>query len=144
MKESLSKALISLDINDKEECPKIDPFGLCTVKDCLCCDNCEYMIVMGDDEVLKRIINEDLENKYLVEFFDAITSDMFQYLIDESNDYRITRISDGVVLRYSNAELIEMGCEPRVKQNNLNNQVFENKSLVKRFTDRFINKKTSY
>ena len=140
MKKSHNEAIISLDIKDKEECPRIDPFGLCTVTDCLGCSNCDYMIVLADGEILKKFSKDNNSEKYLVQFFDAITSDLRNYLLDESNDYRITRIRDGVVLRYSNDDLILMGMEPRKKQIPITKE--ETKTFIKKFKDCFKRSKT--
>ena len=140
MRKSHNEAIICLDIKDKEECPKIDPFGLCTVTDCLGCNNCDYMIVLADGKVLKEFSKDNSSEKYLVQFFDAITSDLKKYLLDETNDYRITRLSDGVVLRYSNDDLILMGMEPRKKQAPMVKE--EAKTFIKKFKDSFKRCKT--
>lgn len=143
MKKCLNKAVINLVIKDEQECPKKDPFGLCTVTDCLSCENCDYMIIMADDQTLNDYVKNDPNDKYLVQFFEPITCDVFEYLLDEYNDYRITRISDGVVLRYSNDDLILMGKEPRVRkiEDRIVNTV--EKNLVKRIKRKFNQIKTS-
>lgn len=43
----------------------------------------------------------------LLNFFDKVdTKDIIGYLDDDNSDYRITREKDGVILRYSKADLI--------------------------------------
>ena len=142
MEKDFGKGLISLDIKDKDDCPIFDPFGMCTVTDCLTCDNCEYLVILASGEVLKNFVKDDCEDKYLIEFFDEITGDVVEYLLDNTNDYRITRISDGVILRYSNDDLIARGYEPRKKMKNVIEKE-ESKSFVKRMINRFNYKKAS-
>ena len=56
MEKDFGKGLISLDIKDKDDCPIFDPFGMCTVNDCLTCDNCDYMVILASGEVLKNFV----------------------------------------------------------------------------------------
>lgn len=109
-KKCLNKGHIELKVVDLSVCPTIDPIGLCTILDCLKCENCNYKIVMATGEIVKNF-SDDLEaERYLVEFFDDIKSeDILSYLDDVNSDYRITRESDGVVLRYSTSDLALMG-----------------------------------
>lgn len=143
MENEFNKGLIILDINEKDDCSIFDPFGMCTVLNCLNCDNCAYTFVTGNEKSIKEFTKDSFEDKYLVEFFDMVPSDMLEYLLDETNDYRITRISDGVVLRYSNEDLIERGYEPRKKKE----YIYEKekpKSLVKKFSDKIKQIKAPY
>lgn len=89
-----------MDLNiDKRNCYKYDPFGLCTVVDCLKCENCTFEIHSEDYSV-----EESKENEiYILEFFEGIPNEeeMISYLLSEESDYRIIRYSDNEIMRYS-------------------------------------------
>lgn len=89
-------------------CSNIDPLGLDTVTDCLTCSNSDYKILQEDKVIKdykKSSSKEKKENqeRYIVEFFDGIpkTDNLMTYLENDNSNYRITRESDGIILRPS-------------------------------------------
>lgn len=92
----------------KDPCAFYDPFGQDTVIDCLTCENCDYKIISPKGQII-RDFHTSLQDKsrettrYIIEFFDQMPTNekIVQYLEEDSNDYRITRDSDGVILRFS-------------------------------------------
>ena len=108
--EEYSKNHAILDIVTEVErpCSDMDPFGLDTVTDCITCSNSDYKIML-DGKVIKEFkklsSNTEEENKerYVIEFFDDIPTpdSIIAYLEDNNSDYRITRDSDGIILRPS-------------------------------------------
>ena len=129
-KKSLSKGHMDLKIVDLAICPTVDPIGLCTILDCMKCENCNYRIIMDNGEVIKDF-SDDLESeKYLIEFFDDVKSrDILNYLYDNNSDYRITRECDGVVLRYSHSDLAMMGKTRNSKEDS------KGKTFIKKITN---------
>lgn len=60
---------------------------------------------------------ENKSEKYLLEFKDEIKRDIFEYLIDDNSDYRITRLSDNVVLRDTKEDYVsKYGHYPTVRK----------------------------
>ena len=108
--EEYSKNHAILDIVTEVErpCSDMDPFGLDTVTDCLACSNSDYKIML-DGKVIKEFKNlssnteEEKKERYIIEFFDSIPTpnSMITYLEDNNSNYRITRDSDGIILRPS-------------------------------------------
>lgn len=107
-KDNFNYGVVDLNIKDVGVCPTIDPLGECSVVDCLKCDNCNHTIVLATRNISDSFSNncKNIE-RYIVEFFDKVdTKDIIGYLDDDNSDYRITREKDGVILRYSKADLI--------------------------------------
>lgn len=92
----------------KDPCAFYDPFGQDTVIDCLTCENCDYKIISPKGNIIKdfntSLQNNSLETtRYIIEFFDQMppNESIVPYLEEESSNYRITRDSDGIILRFS-------------------------------------------
>ena len=101
-------AILDIVSNVERPCSDMDPFGLDTVTDCLTCSNSDYKIML-DGKVIKDFKNlssnteEENKERYVIEFFDDIPTpdNIIAYLEDNNSNYRITRDSDGIVLRPS-------------------------------------------
>lgn len=99
-------AILDIVSNVESPCSDMDSFGLDMVKDCLTCSNSDYKIML-DGKVIKDFkklsSNAEEENKerYVIEFFDDIpaSDNIVSYLEDNNSNYRITRDSDGIILR---------------------------------------------
>ena len=108
--EEYSKNHAILDIVTEVErpCSDMDLFGLDTVTDCITCSNSDYKIML-DGKVIKEFKNlssnteEENKERYVIEFFDDIPApdNIIAYLEDNNSNYRITRDSDGIILRPS-------------------------------------------
>ena len=108
--EEYSKNHAILDIVTEVErpCSDMDPFGLDTVTDCITCSNSDYKIML-DGKVIKEFKNlssnteEENKERHVIEFFDDIPApdNIIAYLEDNNSNYRITRDSDGIILRPS-------------------------------------------
>lgn len=111
MKEN--EGVLKIKTEVKNNCVNYDYFGLCSVKDCIDCENAVHRFIYsngrqtGDNNYHKKGINEE---KYLIEFFDKVPTriELESYLLNPKSDYKITRLSDGVVLKYNNKETEEM------------------------------------
>ena len=118
--ENPQTAILFLQRERKNSCGLYDPFGLCTIVDCLQCENSVYRIAFDNGVCLETIDFDDKENKsekYLLEFKDEIKRDIFEYLIDDNSDYRITRLSDNVVLRDTKEDYVsQYGHYPTVRK----------------------------
>ncbi len=87
-----------------DSCSSYDIFGLCTVSDCLQCENCAYRISFDNG---KTVETDDFEEnsliskteKYFLEFVEPVGKDIYGYLTDDYSDYGIIRVNDKVVLR---------------------------------------------
>lgn len=92
----------------KQGCFEIDPFGLCTILDCINCCNADVKIIR-DDKVLKDFQSntDNMKNEeYVIEFFDNfLDTDVVDYLNNLESDYRITRDSDKVILHFSKEDI---------------------------------------
>lgn len=99
-------AILDMVTEIESPCSDMDSFGLDMVKDCLTCSNSDYKIML-DGKVIKDFkklsSNAEEENKerYVIEFFDDIpaSDNIISYLEDNNSNYRITRDSDGIILR---------------------------------------------
>lgn len=96
-------------------CATYDPIGLDSVDDCLVCENADYRIIDKDKNIIvdfkfPGLKQKDMEvEKYCIEFFDDVDyENVVPYLRDNYSDYRMTRISDGVVLRLSKDDVAEL------------------------------------
>lgn len=86
----------------------MDPFGQDTVLDCMTCSNSDYQIILKGKTIKafqEEKSKQELEKKtrYIIEFFEDIPvqESLLAYLESESSNYRITRDSDGIILRPS-------------------------------------------
>lgn len=116
---------IEIKTGVKDHCAKYDAFGLCSVSDCLTCENSLYQIILSDGSVMYSPGFYDLDKDaecYTIEIFDEVSGDLIKYLNDDKSNYRITRESDGVVLRFS---LYDM-----------RKQEYENSRLIRGFKKR--------
>lgn len=112
-KDNFNYGVVDLNIKNSKVCPTIDPLGGCSVVDCLKCDNCNHSIVLATRNISDSFSGncKDIE-RYIVEFFDEVdTGNIIGYLDDDNSDYRITREKDGVILRYSKTDLINLDNE---------------------------------
>lgn len=110
----------------KNNCAMYDPFGLCTINDCLQCENSSYKIVFDNGICLKTNEFDDVQKdaeKYFLEFQDKIDKDIFEYLVDGNSDYRITRVKDDVVLRCTKEDYLSTwGHYPKVTTDKINEE----------------------
>ena len=103
MKEN--EGVLKIKTEVKNNCVNYDYFGLCSVKDCINCENAVHRFIYsngrqtGDNNYHKKGINEE---KYLIEFFDKVPTRI------ELESYLLNPKSDGVVLKYNNKETEEM------------------------------------
>lgn len=105
-----NRATLKLKTEINESCVNIDPIGICTVQNCLTCSNCDYKIVLNNGIILKdyQYEKDAVEEKYVIEFFDELgNSNIVDYLNNEESNYRITRDSDRIILRYSKEDIIK-------------------------------------
>ena len=117
----------------KRRCSDYDPFGLCTVQDCIKCENCDYKfvdktgLIVRDFKTFTLKANRMKIQKYLLECFDDVDYYNFEkYLLNNESDYRITRIdSDGkkVILRYSKKDLEEIQEKEQQRKMELDRQI---------------------
>lgn len=122
-------------------CATYDPIGLCTINDCFQCENCAYRmtfdngVIVETDDFDKFSIESE---RYLLEFLTPIGKDIYGYLTDDNSDYRITRLSDNVVLRLTQEEhLAEYGSVSEVMptkadQTNRQRLVLKRKADIKK------------
>lgn len=104
-------AILLLKVERKSSCSSYNPFGMCTILDCLQCENSVYKIVFDNDICLETSDFDEVENKiekYYLEFQDEINRDIFEYLIDNNSNYRIIRVEDNMVLRTTREEFFAM------------------------------------
>lgn len=101
-------AILDIVKETKRPCSDMDPFGQDTVLDCMTCSNSDYQIVLKgktikefQDKNSKQ--KEENKTRYIIEFFEDIPDQgsLLSYLENESSNYRITRDSDGIILRPS-------------------------------------------
>lgn len=101
-KDKFSHGIIEFNIKNPDVCSTI---GDCCIVDCLKCDNCVHKIIISTGNVSG---NSENTERYIIEFFDRVDiNDIIGYFDDDTNDYRITREKDGVILRCSKLDLIE-------------------------------------
>lgn len=111
MKEN--EGVLKIKTEVKNNCVNYDYFGLCKIIDCIKCENAVYRFIYnderhtGDNEYHKKGVSEE---KYLIEFFDKVPTrvELESYFSNPNSDYKITRLSDGVVLKHNNKEVKEM------------------------------------
>lgn len=93
----------------KSACSIYDPYGLCTISNCLYCENCYYKITLENGEVLANTeVDLDTVDSYgkgsdvddnEILFYDYVpeVDDLFSYLFDDDSKYRIIRKEDNVI-----------------------------------------------
>lgn len=97
--KAIREKLVLLRTGILTHCGDYDPFGLCSCTDCFLCENCDYMIIDSEGNVLKDFSFLDLTSEfeerkiYKVEFFDEGNIKQFEkYMTNDNSDYRLTRI----------------------------------------------------
>ncbi len=97
--KAIREELVLLRTGILNPCSDYDPFGLCPCTDCFLCENCDYMIIDSEGNILKDFSSLDLTSEfedrkiYKVEFFDEGYFKQFEkYMTDYDSDYRLTRI----------------------------------------------------
>ena len=105
---SENHAILDIVRETERSCSDIDPFGQDTVLDCITCSNSDYQIVLKGKKVKEfqdknSKQNQETKTRYIIEFFEDIPDQksLSDYLENENSNYRITRDSDGVILRPS-------------------------------------------
>lgn len=119
-------ATLEIKMGIKDNCSMHNPFGLCTIDDCLQCESSAYKIVFDNGICLETIDFDDVQQdgeKYFLEFQDKIDKDIFEYLVNGNSDYRITRLKDNVVLRRTKEDYFsKYGHNPKVRTFNINEE----------------------
>ena len=108
--KAVGKALLEYRTGIKDHCDSYDLFGLCSIKDCLCCENCYYKITLENGEAIANS-NIDLntldnnsrgfeDDNHEILFYDNVPNidDLFNYLFSDDSEYRIVRLSDNIVM----------------------------------------------
>lgn len=103
------KALLKIKTTTKNHCSHYDIFGLCTVTECLTCENSLIKITKLDNDIetnelfMSTIYNniKKEEEEYFLIFLDHFPEkgELISYLVDEKNNYMIIRKSDMVTLK---------------------------------------------
>lgn len=129
-------AILFLQAGVNESCANYDPFGLCTVVDCLQCKNSVYRIAFDNDVCIET---DDFDSRksqskeYLLEFEDCIDRDIFEYLVDQNSNYRITRVKDNVVLRYTREDFFNrFGHYPKTVNESKRNDANRSRLVLKK------------
>ncbi len=115
--KAIREELVLLRTGVLNPCSDYDPFGLCICTECFLCENCDYMIIDNEGNILKDFYSLDLTSEfeeraiYKVEFFDEgyfkNLKDFKEYIANDNSDYRLTRIfsdsngEENTVLRLS-------------------------------------------
>lgn len=111
--ESYYKAVLKLKTMTLNPCGNYDPFGLCTIPECMSCENSSFIIEFDSPNesypngIYKKGDYEKYENNeelFLIEFMEGIPvpEHIIEYLLKDESNYRITRVKDSVIMRRSN------------------------------------------
>ena len=104
------KALLEYRVGINNHCAKLDPVGLCNIKECLYCPNCYYKITLENGEAISNtdIDLHTLDNNtrgfeddnHEILFYDYVPEivNLFSYLFDDNSEYKIVRTTDNMVM----------------------------------------------
>ena len=81
----------------KIPCSYYDQFGICSVLDCLCCDNSYFKISFKNTESIvfngeeKSLDRFSLDDTYEILFFDRVPNieELYSYIYDDDSEYII-------------------------------------------------------
>lgn len=107
---SVGSAIIEHRTGIKDCCAHYDPFGMCSILDCLTCENCCYKITLENGEAIANS-NTDLstitesgtgfsDDDYAIYFYDQVPDidNLFNYLFSDESKYRLVRTSDEEIM----------------------------------------------
>ena len=106
----LGKALLERRTGVNGSCNQYDSLGLCSIMDCLYCENCYYKITLDTGEAiansnveLKEIDDKSrglMDDDYEIFFYDFVpeVDDLFGYLFDDNSQFRMIRKCDSIVM----------------------------------------------
>lgn len=103
-------ALMELKTGAKRPCSYYDPIGeLCNIPECIQCPNSEYKITFDTGVTLKTKGFDEISDKeietFVIKMPNLVKDDIYDYLINDENDYGIVRLPDKTIMRYTKKEL---------------------------------------
>ena len=99
-------ALMELKTGAKRPCSYYDPIGeLCNIPECIQCPNSEYKITFDTGVTLKTKGFDEISDKeietFVIKMPNLVKDDIYDYLINDENDYGIVRLPDKTIMRYT-------------------------------------------
>jgi len=102
-------ALMELKTGVRNSCAYYDRIGdLCNISSCIQCPNSEYKITFDTGFILKTKDFDEISDKeietFVIKMPNLEKDDIYDYLINDENDYGIVRLPDKTIMRYTKEE----------------------------------------
>lgn len=102
-------ALMELKTGVRNSCAYYDRIGdLCNISSCIQCPNSEYKITFDTGFILKTKDFDEISDKeietFVIKMPNLVKDDIYDYLINDENDYGIVRLPDKTIMRYTKKE----------------------------------------